>query len=110
MVNLYADPHAPGGAGAPAPPLKAFMNLTTQVDTLAFSADGDILACASRMKKDALRLVHVPTRTVFANWPTARSPLQFVHCAAFSPGGAYLAVGNARGRALLYRLHHYDTA
>ena len=52
----------------------------------------------------------VPTRTVFANWPTARSPLQFVHCAAFSPGGAYLAVGNARGRALLYRLHHYDTA
>lgn len=110
VVNLYADPHAPGGAGAPAPPLKAFMNLTTQVDTLAFSADGDILACASRMKKDALRLVHVPTRTVFANWPTARSPLQFVHCAAFSPGGAYLAVGNARGRALLYRLHHYDTA
>lgn len=109
VVNLYEDPYGPGGAAGPAP-ARSFMNLTTTVDTLAFSADGSVLACASRMKKDALRLVHVPTRTVFSNWPTSRSPLQFVHSCAFSPGGAYFAVGNARGRALLYRLHHYDAA
>jgi U3 small nucleolar RNA-associated protein 18 len=69
-----------------------------------------ILAMASRMKKDALRLVHLPSCTVFSNWPTSRSPLGYVHSLAFSPGGGYLAVGNAKGRALLYRLHHYTAS
>ena len=68
-----------------------------------------MLAMASRMKKDALRLVHLPSGSVFQNWPTSRSPLGYVHSVAFSPGGGYLAVGNAKGRALLYRLHHYAT-
>lgn len=67
-----------------------------------------MLAMASRLARDALRLGHVPSRTVFENWPTANSPLGFVHSLAFSPSGGLLAVGNARGRALLYRLHHYD--
>jgi len=62
---------------------------------------------ASRMKKDAMRLLHLPSMTVFANWPTGRSPLHFVHSLAFSPNGGFLAIGNARGRVLLYRLHHY---
>ncbi len=64
-----------------------------------------ILAMASRMTKDALRLVHLPSFTVFSNWPTSRSPLGYVHSLAFSPGGGYLAIGTARGSALLYRLH-----
>ena len=64
-------------------------------------------AMASRMKKDAMRLLHLPSMTVFANWPTGRSPLHFVHSLAFSPNGGFLAIGNARGRVLLYRLHHY---
>jgi U3 small nucleolar RNA-associated protein 18 len=37
---------------------------------------------ASRMKKDALKLVHVPTFTVFSNWPTS---LHYVHSLTFSP-------------------------
>lgn len=65
---------------------------------------------ASRMKRDALRLVHVPSLSVYANWPTSRTPLHYVHSLDFSPGGGFLAVGNARGRALLYRLHHYPSA
>ncbi len=69
-----------------------------------------ILAMASRMKKDALRLVHLPSCTVFSNWPTSRSPLGYVHSLAFSPGGGYLAIGNAKGRTLLYRLHHYTAS
>ncbi len=66
-----------------------------------------VLAMASRMKKDSLRLVHLPSLTVFSNFPTGRSPLHFVHCLAFSPKGGFLAIGNAKGRVLLYRLHHY---
>ncbi|KAG1679825.1 hypothetical protein FOA52_012738 [Chlamydomonas sp. UWO 241] len=115
MVNVYrrnaATAGLPGRGGLLRPsapvPLKEIGNLTTAVDTLAFSPDGQVLALASRMKKDAMRLVHVPTLTVFSNWPTARSPLHYVHSLAFSPNGGFLAVGNARGRVLLYRLHHY---
>ncbi|GAX80986.1 hypothetical protein CEUSTIGMA_g8421.t1 [Chlamydomonas eustigma] len=91
-------------------PLKEVMNLTTTVDTLAFSPDAQILAMASRLKKDSMRLLHVPSMTVFSNWPTSRSPLHYVHSLAFSPNGGFLAVGNAKGRVLLYRLHHYTDA
>ena len=109
-MNVYGRP--PGGSSLPAAPrpLRALMNLTTSIDTLCFSPDSQMLAIGSRMKKDSLRLLHLPSMTVFPNWPTARTPLQFVHCAAFSPSGGYLAVGNARGSALLYRMHAYGTA
>lgn len=65
---------------------------------------------SSRLKKDALRLVHLPSLTVFSNWPTGRSPLHYVHSTAFSPGGGLLAIGNAKGKVLLYRMHHYMQA
>eukprot|EP00850_Spirogloea_muscicola_P009364 SM000052S17756 [mRNA] locus=s52:554239:568465:+ [translate_table: standard] len=101
VVNMY-DAKIFLQAGS-SEPTKVLMNLTTSVDTLQYNGDGDILAMASHMRKDALRLVHVPSGTVFSNWPTSRSPLQFVHSLDFSPGGAYLAIGNARGQALLIR-------
>ena len=56
------------------------------------------------------RVVHIPTMTVFSTWPTSKSPLHYVHSTAFSPHSGYLAIGNARGRVLLYRLHHYSKA
>ena len=99
----------PQGRRAPAP-LRALPHLTTAADSLAFNHDGQILALASRLKRDSLRLVHLPTLTAFANWPTSRTPLHYVHSLAFSPGGGYLAVGNAKGRVLLYRLHHFPQA
>jgi U3 small nucleolar RNA-associated protein 18 len=117
VVNIYSqggqgnDVNRPRGLFSPNPsPLKTIMNLTTVADTVRFNPDGQILAIASRMKKDSLRLVHLPSCTVFQNWPTARSPLQFVHSLDFSPGGGFMAVGNAKGKVLLYRLHHYDRA
>ena len=56
------------------------------------------------------RVLHVPSMTVFSNWPTSKSPLHYVHSTAYSPNSGYLAIGNARGRVLLYRLHHYNKA
>ena len=94
-----------------------------------------MLALASRMMRDSLRIAHLPTGAVFSNWrepatlvcayaacggaqaaspkslgcrPSGKTPLHYVHSVAFSPNCGYLAVGNARGRVLLYRLHHYD--
>jgi U3 small nucleolar RNA-associated protein 18 len=121
VVNVYRHPTESSVGGAertadvPAAPLalrpiRALPHLVTTADSLAFSPDGQLLAMASRMKRDALTLVHVPTLTAFSNWPTSRSPLHYVHSLAFSPGGGYLAIGNAKGRVLLYRLHHYAQA
>lgn len=94
-------------AARPARPLHNFMNLTTSIDNLAFSPDTQLLAMGSRMKKDSLRLVHVPSFTVFKNWPTSKTPLGYVHSLCFSPKGGFLAAGNAKGKVVLYRLHHY---
>ncbi len=64
---------------------------------------------SSRLKKDALRLLHVPSRTVFQNFPASNNaPFNYISAAAFSPHSGYFSVGNDKGRALLYRLNHYE--
>ena len=62
---------------------------------------------ASKWEKEALRLVHIPTCTVFSNWPTTKTPLSYVFSLDFSPNSGYLAIGNDKGKVLLYRLRHY---
>lgn len=88
-------------------PQKAVMSLTTFVSQVKFNHDGQVLGICSRTKKDQLRLVHLPSCRVFANWPTAQTPLGYVQCFGFSPRSHYLAVGNAKGKVLLYQLNHY---
>ena len=61
-------------------------------------------------KPDQIRMVHVPSGRVFSNWPTERTPTRKVECMDFSPGGAYFAVGNNKGKVLLYRLKHFENA
>lgn len=56
-------------------PLRALQNLTTPISHLTFSPDGQVLAMASRWKNNAMRLVHLPSATVFKNWPTEKTPL-----------------------------------
>lgn len=118
IVNVYRIPEASGHSapqqGSSKPtipralrPLKALTHLVTSADVVKFSPDGQILAIASRLTRDALKLIHVRSLTAFSNWPTSRTPLHYVHSACFSPKGGYLAIGNARGRVLLYRLSQY---
>ncbi|GMF14964.1 unnamed protein product [Phytophthora lilii] len=97
VVNIYDN----AGLTAKPKPRKALMNLTTRVDHLKFNTTSEILAMASTDEKDSLKLVHVPSQTVFANWPTAHTPLHYVSAMDFSPNSGYFAVGNARGRVLL---------
>lgn len=82
-------------------------NLTTATTAMRFSNDAQILAIASRTKKDALRMVHLPTLRVFSNWPTSGTPLGHVTSIDFSARTEYAAIGNSRGRVLLYSLRHY---
>merc|ERR1712127_530874 len=59
-------------------PLKSIMNLTTSADNLQFNHDGSILAMSSKREANGLKLLHVPTATVFSNWPTSKTPLKYV--------------------------------
>ncbi|GMH39855.1 hypothetical protein BSKO_07759 [Bryopsis sp. KO-2023] len=109
-VNLYNfDDCRPSGAQNAPAPIKTLLNLTTRIDDMQFNSDAQILAIASQRIPGSLRLVHMPSRTVFKNWPTMKTPLEYVSRVAFSPGGAFFAAGNSKGRVLLYRLHHYGT-
>ncbi|DAZ97903.1 TPA: hypothetical protein N0F65_012166 [Lagenidium giganteum] len=105
VVNVYENV----GLSVPSKPRKALMQLTTRADCLKFNSDSQILAMASSDEKDALKFVHLPSFTVFANWPSARTPLHYVSAMDFSPNSGYFACGNARGRVLLYRLTHYNS-
>ena len=91
-------------------PIKTIMNLTTKIDKLKFNYTSEILGISSRSIKNAFRLFHVPSLTIFPNWPTSKTPLRYVETFDFSPNSGYLAIGNDRGRALLFRLNQYVDA
>ncbi|KAG8831431.1 hypothetical protein FRC17_003167 [Serendipita sp. 399] len=82
-------------------PLKSLGNLTTSITDMHFNHNSELLVISSRVKKDQLRLVHLPSLSVYSNWPTFNSPLGRISTSAFSPSSEYLAIGNTGGRVLL---------
>ncbi|KAJ3839760.1 WD40-repeat-containing domain protein [Lentinula raphanica] len=88
-------------------PLKTIENLTTPISTLRFNHDAQLLAIASKEKKDGMRLIHLPSLTSFSNWPTSSTPLGHVTAVDFSARSEYIAIGNTRGRVLLYHLKNF---
>lgn len=54
------------------------------------------------------RLVHLPSCTVFSNWPVQNKFKPIVRSFAFSPNGGLLAMGNSNGRILTYKLLYYN--
>ena len=131
-VNVYGAGET-FGTGADKPkPLKTLGNLNTAVSTLTFNHDSQLLAMASNDRKDQLRLVcrrelpsrrfglvevdtnftssqvHLPSLTAYSNWPTSGTPLGRVLSASFSADSQYIAIGNNRGRALLYHLREFS--
>ncbi|KFO34975.1 U3 small nucleolar RNA-associated protein 18 like protein [Fukomys damarensis] len=84
-------------------PIKAIMNLVTGVTSLAFNPTTEILAVASEKMKEAVRLVHLPSCTVFSNFPVMKKKsISHVRSMDFSPRGGYFALGNEKGKALMY--------
>ncbi|XP_042416664.1 U3 small nucleolar RNA-associated protein 18 homolog isoform X1 [Zingiber officinale] len=107
IVNVYKREEFLGGKQKP---LKTIENLTTMVDHMKFNHDSQILAMISRVSKNGLKLVHIPSYNVFSNYPPTRSSIQYPRCLDFSPGGGFMTVGNAAGKVFLYKLHHYQNA
>lgn len=81
-------------------------NLITTINGIQFNHDGQLMIIWSKIKKEAIRLIHVETGKVYSNWPKHRG-LSFVYQAQFSPNSGYLAIGNDRGQLKLMRLHFY---
>jgi len=58
----------------------------------------------------AVRLGHLASGTVFQNFPSRQehfSKERLTTC-AFSPKGAFFAVGTKEGRTRLYQLKHFE--
>jgi len=91
-------------------PQKSILNLTTSIHNMKFNFDSQLLAISSHSKKDQFKLIHLPTMRVFPNWPTSTTPLSYVSSFDFSPNSGYLAIGNDKGKVLLYRLGSYPRA
>lgn len=107
IVNIYNRQEFLGGKRKP---IKAIENLTTKVDFMKFNHDAQILAISSSMKKNSSKLIHIPSFTVFSNWPSPNRAVHYPRCLDFSPHGGFMALGNAEGKVLLYKLHHYHDA
>ncbi|KAJ9640769.1 U3 snoRNP protein [Knufia peltigerae] len=116
VVNLYdrrgwsteaaegaATTNPPGTDERPKP-ARVLEQLVTPISHIEFSEDGQMLVMGSRWKKGALRLVHLPSCTVYRNWPTDKTPLGRVSAVALSPDGRYLAVGNDQGKIKLWEI------
>ena len=107
IVNVYDRRTWTGNAeGIPErpKPTRAFDQLTTPTSCLAFSPDGQMLCMASRWKRDALRLIHLPSCTLYRNWPTAQTPFGRITSVGWSPDGGMLAVGNEQGKCRLWEI------
>lgn len=96
VENLSANPRPK--------PTKVFDQLITPISHITFSDDGQMLVIGSRWKRDALRLIHLPSCTIYRNWPTSSTPLGRISSVAVSPGGEYLAIGNEKGKVKLWEI------
>ncbi|CAN8075063.1 unnamed protein product [Agarophyton chilense] len=88
-------------------PVKVFENLTTDIDRVKFNCDGQLAAFASHEKNNAVRIAHIPSMSVFTNWPSPKTHLRRNCSLAFSPKSGYLAAGNDRGDVHLIRIMAY---
>lgn len=79
---------------------KTLQQLTTPISHMTFSSDAQLFLMSSRWKKDALRLVHVGSWTVYPRWPTNGTPLGRITAVALSPDHGS-AGGGKRGRMML---------
>ncbi|KAK0659219.1 putative U3 small nucleolar RNA-associated protein 18 [Cercophora samala] len=85
-------------------PRRVLEQLTTAITILSFSPDGQLMVFGSNLKKDALRLVHLPSCTVYRNWPTEQTPLGRVSAVAFSADSSIIAIGNDAGKVRLWEI------
>ncbi|XP_055838247.1 U3 small nucleolar RNA-associated protein 18 homolog [Episyrphus balteatus] len=90
-------------------PLKTIMNLTTKITGLNFNHSSEILGLCSGVVKGGMRLCHIGSGTVFANFPgNTIEKLPNIRDIQFSPSSGYIALQTWKKEAPLYRLKHFS--
>ncbi|EDW08354.1 U3 small nucleolar RNA-associated protein 18 homolog [Drosophila mojavensis] len=88
-------------------PEKCFMNLRTGIADLQFNHTSELLAMCSVKVRNAVKLAHFPSATVYANFPEQTDSFGYIKKMAFSPNSGYLAFASRGKRAPLFRLKHF---
>ncbi|OXB59410.1 hypothetical protein ASZ78_009710 [Callipepla squamata] len=84
-------------------PVKAIMNLVTSATCVTFNPTTEILAVASNGADEAVKLMHIPSYTVFSNFPVfRRKQIYLTQSMDFSPRSGFFSIANNKGKALLY--------
>lgn len=92
---------------SPSPlPEKTFLNLTTSISCVRFNHSSEMLGFCSGLYKDAVKLAHFPSATVYSNFPGNNPKLEQVRTLEFSPQSAYFALGTTK-KCPLFRLKHF---
>lgn len=102
VVNLYNLEDIEYANKEEVDPIKVFENLTTAVDSLKFSKNGQRLAFSSKWKKNAIKIVDTSSLK-YLDFPPNRFAIKYPFCFDFSCNQEYFAVGNDEGRALTYK-------
>ncbi|XP_065820945.1 U3 small nucleolar RNA-associated protein 18 homolog isoform X3 [Labrus bergylta] len=106
VVNIYSQEACLNSTNPK--PLKAVMNLLTSATSLRFNPTSEILAIASRAEDEAVKLVHMPSLSVFSNFPVSKRKVVYrASCLDFSPHSGFFSLANSKGHAPLFRLLHY---
>lgn len=106
LLKLSADEEGTISVNEFPEPKRRFEQLVTPITNIKFSPDGQLVAFASQPQKDAFRLAHLPSCTVYRNWPTTETPLGRVTSIAFGTKSDMLAVGNDAGKVRLWEIRH----
>uniref|UniRef100_A0A7S3FW26 Uncharacterized protein n=1 Tax=Strombidium rassoulzadegani TaxID=1082188 RepID=A0A7S3FW26_9SPIT len=90
-------------------PEKTLMNLTTSITDLRFNPTSQLLVFCSKWKKNALRMVHIPSYATYQNFPGAATGiLKYPLNLDFNQvTGEYLAMGNDEGKVHLWHLPYF---
>jgi U3 small nucleolar RNA-associated protein 18 len=107
VVNIYDAVGLCARQSRSPKPVRSLPHLVNEVCDLRFDNTSQLLSLVSRQAREALKLVHVPSFSVYSNWPTTKTPLGYVSAVDFSPSSGFMTIGNDKGRALLYRLNHF---
>ena len=65
-------------------PLKCFKNLVTEIGSISINNDNTLLVYASEDKKDQVRVIHLPSLSVYSNWPAVNEQLGFIRDVSIS--------------------------
>lgn len=111
-VNIYNLENDAGARVLPdnLKPAKTVMNLTTSITDMKFNPTSQLLAFCSKWKKNALRMVHLPSYTTYQNFPGAAvGVLKYPMTLEFSQStGEYLAMGNDEGKVHLWHMPFFS--